>query len=212
VSRVAGFEDFLRAHLPAPPARVLDVGCGQGELTTALSVAGYDVVGIDPAAPEGALFRRLTLDDLDRDERFDAVVAAFSLHHMRDLDAALEKIASLLEPGGLLVVDEFAWDVLDEPTLDWFWSQRRALAAAGGRAAPDSLDELRAGWDADHLGLHGLDALRSGLGARFDEVAFEPVPHLYRYLGGPSSEVLEAALIEAGAINALGFRYAGRPR
>ena len=71
-------EDFLRERLPDPPARVLEVGCGQGELTTALAVAGYDVVGIDPAAPEGELFRRLTLEDLDVDVRYDAVVAAYS--------------------------------------------------------------------------------------------------------------------------------------
>ena len=104
----------------------------RGELTTALAIAGYDIVGIDPMAPHGELFRRLTLDDLEETERYDAVVAARSLHHIRDLDAALEKIATLLERDGLLVVDEFAWDLLDEPTLDWLWGQRRALAAAGG--------------------------------------------------------------------------------
>src|SRR5688572_33070084 len=109
------FEQFVRAQLPPPPARLLEVGSGQGELTTALAIAGYDVVGIDPVAPHGGLFRRLTLDDLDATERYDAVVAARSLHHIRDLDAALEKISTLLERDGLLVVDEFAWDLLDEP-------------------------------------------------------------------------------------------------
>jgi len=58
-------------HLPPPPARVLDVGCGQGALTTALAVDGYDVLGIDPLAPEGECFRRILLEDLvllvDRD-------------------------------------------------------------------------------------------------------------------------------------------------
>ena len=34
-------------------------------------------------------------------------------------------------------------------------------------------------------------------------------PFLYRLLGGVATEVLEQALIEAGAIQALGFRYAG---
>lgn len=206
------FEEFLREQLPPPPARVLEVGSGQGELTTALAIAGYDIVGIDPAAPHGEHFRRLTLEDLDETERYDAVVASRSLHHIRDLDAALEKIATLLEHGGVLVVDEFAWDLLDEPTLDWLWGQRRALAAAGGDPAPGSREELRAEWEADHLGLHGYDALRRALDEHFREQAFVRTPHLHRLLGGASSAVLEQALVDADAIRALGFRYAGRPR
>jgi SAM-dependent methyltransferase len=203
------FEEFAREHLPAPPARVLDVGCGRGELTTALSVAGYDVLGIDPLAPLGDRFRRLKLEDLDDDERFDAVVASFSLHHLRDLDAGLGKIAALLSPGGTLLVDEFGWDRLDETTVDWLYGQRRALAAAGHGEPPASRDELRRDWDAEHLGLHGFDALRAGLDARFDEQVFAWMPHLYRKLSGVATEVLEQALIDAKAIQALGFRYVG---
>jgi len=206
------FEEFLRRQLPPPPARVLEVGSGQGELTTALAIAGYDIVGIDPVAPHGELFRRLTLEDLDETERYDAVVAAFSLHHIRDLDVALEKIATLLEPGGQLVVDEFAWDLLDEPTLDWMWGQRRALAAAGGESAPESHEELRAEWDADHLGLHGYEALRQALDEHFREEVFVRTPFLHRLLGGTSAAVLEQALVDADAIRPLGFRYAGRAR
>ena len=203
------FEEFAREHLPAPPARVLDVGCGQGELTTALSVAGYDVLGIDPVAPAGHLFRRLKLDDLDAAEPFDAIVAGYSLHHFSDLEAGFDKIVGLLPPGGVLVVDEFAWDRLDETTLDWLYGQRRALAAAGHGVAPVSHDELRREWEAEHLGLHGFAALRNGLDARFDEREFTWMPHLHRTLAGVATEVLEQALIDAGAIQALGFRYAG---
>jgi SAM-dependent methyltransferase len=203
------FLEFVREHLPPPPARVLDVGCGQGELTTALLVAGYDVLGIDPLAPAGEHFRRLKLEDLEDSERFDAVVAGFSLHHMRDLDAALDKIVGLLPAGAAIVVDEFAWDRLDDTTLDWLYGQRRALAAAGHGHAPASRDELRSEWEGEHLGLHGLAALREALAARFDEREFLWVPHLHRTLAGVATAVLEQALIDAGAIQALGFRYAG---
>jgi SAM-dependent methyltransferase len=208
------FEEFAREHLPAPPARVLDVGCGRGELTTALSVAGYDVLGIDPIAPVGALFRRLKLEDVESSESFDAVVARYSLHHIRDLDAALDKIAELLPSGGVVAVDEFGWDRLDDTTLDWLYGQRRALAAAGHGNAPASREELRRDWSAEYLGLHGFSALREALDARFDELAFTWVPFLHRKLAGVATEVLEQALIDAGAIQALGFRYAGvvRPR
>ena len=203
------FLEFAREYLPPAPARVLEVGCGQGELTTALAVAGYDVLGIDPLAPHGDLFRRLKLEDLEETEPFGAIVAGRSLHHIRDLDMGLNKIAGLLPSGGVLVVDEFAWDRLDEATLDWFYGQRRALAAAGHGEAPGSLEEQRLEWEAEHLGLHGFAALREGLGARFDERAFEWVPYLHRMLVGVATEVLEQALIDSGAIQALGFRFAG---
>ena len=209
------FLDFAREHLPPTPARVLDVGCGQGELTTALAVAGYDVLGIDPLAPPGDRFRRILLEDLDSEEGpFDAVVASHSLHHIRDLGHALDRIAALLRPGGILVVDEHGWDLADEPTLDWLYNQQRTLAAAGGREAPASLDALREEWQAEHVGLHGFETLRAELEARFDERAFVRAPFFHRMLGGVATEVLEQALVDADAIQALGFRYAGvsRPR
>ncbi len=206
------FGEFVREQLPAPPARLLEVGCGQGGLTTALAVAGYDVLGIDPAAPIGERFRRLTLEELDEPGPYDGVVAARSLHHIRDLDAALDKVVSLLRPDGVLVVDEFAWDRLDEPTSAWLHGQRRSLAAAGTGEAPGSLEALREEWEAEHLGLHGEDPLRLGVALRFEEQAFVRTPYLYRMLGGASAEVLEQALVDSGEIQALGFRYAGRPR
>ena len=167
------FLDFASAHLPAPPARVLDVGCGQGELTTALAVAGYDVLGIDPLAPQGDRFRRVLLEDVAPEEGpFDAVVASHSLHHVRDLGPALDRIAALLRPGGALVLDEHGWDLADEATLDWLYNQRRTLAAAGKGEAPASLDALRDEWQAEHVGLHGFESLRTAVDARFEEREF----------------------------------------
>ena len=207
------FLDFARNYLPSPPARVLDVGCGQGELTTALAVAGYDVLGIDPLAPQGDLFRRVRLEDLEDDEGgFDGVVAVRSLHPIRDLAHGLERIAALLRPGGALVVDEIGWDLMDEPTLDWLYGQRRALAAAGLGDPPASLDELREEWEAAHLGVHGYETLRLNLEARFEERAFAWTPFLHRLLGGVATEVLEQALVDAAAIRPLGFRWAGVAR
>jgi SAM-dependent methyltransferase len=204
------FESFLREHLPPPPARVLEVGCGQhGELATALSVAGWDVLAIDPMAPPGEIFRRLLLEDLaPEDGPFDGVVAVRSLHHIRELDRALEKVVSLLRPDGVLAVEEFGWDLMDEATLEWLCEQRRSQ---DGEATP-SHEEHDAAWEADHLGLHGYEALRRELDARFEQQAFSWEPHLYRELGGREAEVLERALIEAGQIRALGFRWVGTPR
>jgi SAM-dependent methyltransferase len=208
---VSTFLEFARAHLPDPPARVLEVGCGQGELTVALAAAGYDVLGIDPLAPLGDRFRRIRLEDLEPEEgSFDAVIAVQALHHIRDLDHALDRIVTLLEPGGVVLLDEHGWDLADEATLDWFWNQRRALAAAGHGDPPGSLEAFREEWETEHVGLHRFETLHAAVEARFDELDFRWTPFLHRLLGGVASEVLEQALIDASAIRALGFRYAAR--
>ena len=87
------FSEHVLRHLPPPPLRVLEVGCGsQGGVTPALVAAGYDVLAVDPRAPEGPNYRRITLEQLEP-EPFDAVVAGRVLHHVTPLGSALAKLA-----------------------------------------------------------------------------------------------------------------------
>ena len=202
--------EFVRLQLPGPPGRVLEVGCGEGKLALALADGGWDVLAIDPAAPEGAIFRRLKLEDLEDAGAFDAVVAARSLHHVTNLEAGIDRIRELLRPEGVLVLDEFAWDRLDEVTAEWFHGQQRALVAAGRLPhAPETLDDCRREWEEEHVGLHGYETMRAALDERFTERSFEWLPYLYRLLDGVAGEGLERTLIDAGAIQATGFRYVG---
>lgn len=195
----------LAQYLPEPPARVLEVGCGRGELALALRDAGYDVLAIDPEAPEGEIFRRVTLEELSDAGAFDAAVARWSLHHIADLRRAVAKIASLAP---LLVVEEFAWDLVDEPTGEWYEEQRRDAVAAGRELRGPPL----AAWEEHYRGLHGFEAMRSALAREYVGRRFEPWPFLYRYLGGDETEALERAAIADGSIRALGFRWAGLRR
>jgi SAM-dependent methyltransferase len=202
---------FVLSHLPPRPARVLEVGCGSGELARALHAAGYDVMAIDPVAPHGDIFRRIKLEDLEEDARFDAVVASGVFHHLTNLDAGLQRVAGVLERGGPVVVDEFGWDLLDAPTAEWYEGQRRVLRAAlESDRAPSAAD-----WEEHHARLHHVhrfDTLREALETHFVEHHFERVPYLWRYLGGPASLPLEETLVAAGAIQAIGFRFVGIPR
>lgn len=202
--------EFVLSQLPPPPARVLEAGAGRGELARSLSGAGYDVLAVDPAAPEGELFRRIKLEELDGGGEFDAVAMVATLHHVADLDVALDKVVEVLRPRGALILDDFAHDRLDERTSEWFYGQRRALAAAQGTDAPTSLDACVRAWEDEHVGMHGYEAMRAALDARFHERAFSWEPFLYRYLhGSVAAESLERTLIDADAIEALGFRYVG---
>jgi SAM-dependent methyltransferase len=198
--------DFVLAHVPPPPARLLEVGCGGGDLARALAAAGHDVTAIDPEAPEGAIFRRVTLEDFAEPELVDVVVASRSLHHMADLAVALAKIGALLRPGGVLVVNDFAKERLEGPTAEWYYDRRRALAAAGGKHAPGSFAECLHG---EHADIHAYRDMRRELDRGFRERSFAWVPYLHEELGDIVSEEHERALIEGGAIQATGFRYVG---
>jgi ubiquinone/menaquinone biosynthesis C-methylase UbiE len=198
--------EFVLAHLPPPPARVLEVGCGHGELARALAAAGYDVVAIDPEAPAGPLFHRVTLEDFVPPGPFDAVVASRSLHHLADLGRAVDKMAHLLRPGGVVIVNDFAKERLAGATAEWYYEQRRALEAACGRAAPASFEECL---HEEHADIHTFAAMRSELDRRFGERFFAWLPYLHDELEGVVSAEEERALVASGAIQATGLRYVG---
>jgi ubiquinone/menaquinone biosynthesis C-methylase UbiE len=197
---------FVERHLPSTPARVLEVGCGQGDLARALAASGHIVVAIDPEAPDGELFESVSLEEFSADEKFDAVVASRSLHHIPELPESVAKIARLLRPGGRFVLDEHACDRLDDRTARWYFLQR-----VGEADAPSSLTACRVEWEADHVDLHGYAAMREQLDRHFSERFFAWTPYLHGELTNVS-EQQERALIEADAIQPMGFRYVGEPK
>jgi hypothetical protein len=202
---MATFAEFVLAHLPPKPARVLEVGCGrEGGVAYELDAAGYDVLAIDPHAPDGPLFRQTTLEELDEPAPFDAVVAGRVLHHVEPLASGLDKLAALAP---LLVVDEFAWERIDEAAQDWYEGHHRALRAAGQDPyGPASIDE----WRRNHPGLHRSDDLLRELEQRYETRVLERGPYFYRWLESAASEELERSLVDAGAIPAIGVRWVGR--
>lgn len=211
----------LRA-LPPAPVRVLEVGCGEGRLAWTMSAAGHRVVAIDPDAPEGSLFRRVTIEEFVASEPFDAAVATLSLHHIADLDAAVAKIAGLVVPGGTFVVVEFASDRLDKATVAWalehlapgteHWLAHRRdewNAQDGGADASGFADYLRR-WAASEK-FHRAAAMVEVCRSHFDEMLFEAWPYLYAELEGVTRQQ-ELAEIEAGRIQATGFSFVGSAR
>jgi SAM-dependent methyltransferase len=111
--------EFVLEWLPEPPARVVEIGCGSGSLTRLLSDHGYDLLGVDPDAPDEPGFVRLPLEAFERPPEFDAAVAVRSLHHVHDLDLALANLGDALKPGGRLVVFEFAIENVDAAAGRW---------------------------------------------------------------------------------------------
>jgi SAM-dependent methyltransferase len=217
-------EEFVLGNIGGSPTRVLEVGCGEGELALALARAGHSVTAIDPRAPEGSIFRRVRIEEFTDPAQFDHVVAILSLHHVEDLGTALSNMADLLRARGTLVVVEFAWDRIDEATAEWAlerlpvaspkekhsWLGRRCQEwVRGGRGETRVRAESYFAEWASEEGFHSSLLIRDELGRRFVERFFEWVPYLYSDLREYVSEADESAAIEAGTIHSTGFRYVG---
>jgi SAM-dependent methyltransferase len=105
------------------PRRVLEVGCGPGELAARIrDELGAEVVAVDISPRMVELARGRGVDarvgdvqQLDlADGEFDCAVAAWMLYHVPDVDRALAELARVLVPGGRLVAVTNAPDHLHE--------------------------------------------------------------------------------------------------
>jgi SAM-dependent methyltransferase len=194
---------FVRGALPEPPARVLEIGAGDGSLAAALREGGYDVVAIDPAAAAPGV-DPVALHELEaRAQSFDAALAVVSLHHVQPLARSCRRLSELLRPGARLVVDELDVARLDERATAWWQAQRRAAGAdPHGHDPAGIVAEMR-----EHL--HPLARIREALAPWFDLGEPVPGPYLYRWHLDPALRPVEERLIAAGALPAIGVRLVG---
>jgi SAM-dependent methyltransferase len=196
---------FARANLPPPPSRLLEIGAGDGALARALAEVGYDVLAIDPE-PGGADVRPVALHELDEPPgSFAAALAVTSLHHVEPLEQSVARLGELLEPGGVLVVDEFDVAGFDERAAEWWQRQRRALGAAEHATARELVGEHRA-----HL--HPLARIVAALEPHFRVGAPLYGPYLYRWDLDESVRPREEEAIARGEIPAVGARLLAHRR
>jgi ubiquinone/menaquinone biosynthesis C-methylase UbiE len=116
-------EVAFEAVAAAKPRRVLDVGCGPGELTERFAKeVGADVRAIDISPRMVELTRARGIDariaDVENlpfgDGEFDCVFAGWVLYHVPDVQKAIAECARVLKPGGRLVASSFCDDNIME--------------------------------------------------------------------------------------------------
>jgi len=117
-------ENLLNTRFGLPPkAKVLDIGCGKGELVTKLGSLGFDAFGADfpeslpEPRPSQLLPIEVTLLQDSRksyrvlsayrlpfpDQMFSAVVSTSVLEHVMDKETFFREVGRVLEPGGVLL-------------------------------------------------------------------------------------------------------------
>ncbi|MGD0720263.1 MAG: class I SAM-dependent methyltransferase [Roseiarcus sp.] len=133
--------------------RLIDIGCGNGAVTSVLSAAGYQVIGVDPArdgiAQARVAFPGLRVEIgsaydnlLERFGGFDVVVSLEVVEHLYSPQALADNIARMLRPGGFAVLSTpyhgyfknlalaiaGKWDFHHHPDVEHghikFWSRR----------------------------------------------------------------------------------------
>jgi SAM-dependent methyltransferase len=118
---------LVEQHL-AGARRVLDVGCGEGQVARRAAALGADVVGVDPTRNQIAVARERgggprygesTAEQLPfRDGAFDAVVMCLVIEHIDPMEPAIEEMARVLTLGGrcLLLLNH---PLLQTPGSGW---------------------------------------------------------------------------------------------
>ncbi|MCW5716767.1 MAG: methyltransferase domain-containing protein [Bauldia sp.] len=216
IRQAALFSDFTRDVFRkagiAPGMRVLDVGCGVGDVSmiaAGLVGPGGSVVGIDrsPAALEIARsrvereglsqirFEQANLHELE-DEGFDAVVGRFILIHLPDPAASLRSLARRVRRGGVLAFVEMDIGVADSaPKSDLFTRCLNLITTVYRRGGmePDMGSRLFAEFRAA-----GLDPAITG----DCRVEAGPNSHAYDYLADSLRSLLPS-MVEHGLATAL---------
>ncbi len=94
------------------PGRVVDVGCGRGDLAVYLTGCGWRVTGIEPSASgceaarsRGIDARQGTVEEVELEHAtYDAAIFRHSLEHVTGPVEALRRVRKALRPGGLVLI------------------------------------------------------------------------------------------------------------
>ncbi|MBA3457741.1 MAG: class I SAM-dependent methyltransferase [Deltaproteobacteria bacterium] len=208
--------------------RVLDVGCGSGEVSRRLAAVGFEVTAIDVELSRARQAPGVTFIEHDflsfEAKPFDAIVFTGSLHHILPLDKAIARVTKLLTPTGRLIIDDFDVEAPDSETLRWYYDIQNLLVATelypAERVDGSPLEDPLTRWRAAHgdAPLHTGAEMRHAVSSRFVIRELRRGEYLHRYIAAglpadargakvaKSVQLLEQQRIASGDIIPIGVR------
>lgn len=217
--------NFIRGALPAKTSRVLEIGCGQGELAAALTEAGLEIVALDMDSEAVAAARNRGVDARLAEwpgfdgGAFDAILFTRSLHHIHDLEAGVAAAFAALRDHGRIIVEDFRAEGAGERGETWFASLVRMFDRSGLLGEPTPYLRQVLGQEAPHdhgrHQLHSSSAIEHELRSSGAHVEAQDSAYYFRYLlPALGSDELGAALLQheldliaGGLIDPLGRRF-----
>lgn len=198
----------LKPLLPEAPARILEAGCGRGALAGALAELGYKVTGVDRNAEMAAAARErgvpvIQADVLDVSGEYDVVLFTRSLHHAENLDHILAHAATLLAPDGQVIIEEFAWERVNQAGAHFLYDNRALLVATGLLDAELPAGDLLDAWVAGHDLLHQGSAMLAALSRVGSKVTTVPTSMLWRLADGRGGVWIEPTCRAVDALDTI---------
>jgi 2-polyprenyl-3-methyl-5-hydroxy-6-metoxy-1,4-benzoquinol methylase len=188
---------FLTSRIPLG-AEILEVGCGEGHVAGELLKHGYRVTALDSdpeviarAQARGVPTMVASWPEFGGSASFDTIVFTRSLHHISPLREAIGRARELLKPMGSLLVEDFAFEDVDESTIGWFAKVVRATQAVAlitpitDQLVTDLLSstDVMDAWQRNRgHDLNSMAAMNEAIAERFVVDETWSVPYLYRYL------------------------------
>jgi len=114
-TKLLGRKEIILPHLKG---KILDIGCGEGELLIKATLLGHDITGLDRSAKELTIAHETAklsgveiktnggdIENMEYGaETFDVVIMGEIIEHVFDPVADIEKVLEIVKPGGKLII------------------------------------------------------------------------------------------------------------
>lgn len=97
------------------PLKILDVGCGNGNISMHLGSKGHEVLGIDISEKtinkanknnnfKNVSFKNIAVENIDYQSKFDVIICSEVLEHLQEPSKVVKALKNLLSTNGIIII------------------------------------------------------------------------------------------------------------